>query len=131
MALGPNASEFTGIESKKMYVGQTYVVDESIPIKIMEHGIKNMTLKDNINHKENINFRFGSNFDGITVKMKVFYTSKTNASLYDSWTFPSPSIMDDFYFDKDTMVLMNTNLITVGKSSLMQTHFDCNIAKEK
>ena len=114
-----------------MYVQQTYVVDESVPIKILDGGIKNMTLMDNINHKENINFRFGPDFDGIKVEMKVFYTTKTDATLYDNWTFPSPSVMDDFYFDIDTSVLMSTNPIVVGKTSLMQTHFDCKVAKER
>jgi len=94
-------------------------LNASAPTEIMvESGIDKMTFKNSLTHKYFINFLFGEEIDGLEVWLNVFYSKKTDAKLYDNWTFPSNTIMDKFYYDNDTIILLNTPGLTIGKTSL-------------
>ena len=76
-------------------------------------------------------FNFEPDFDGIEVWLNIFHTNKTDASLYNNWTFPTELSMDNFYYDNNTEILLNTPGVTIGKTSLKHTRLKIKFNLEK
>ena len=93
-------------------------MNASAPEEILETGIETMTFKNSLTHKYTLNFLFGDEFDGIEVWLNIFYTNKTESNLYDRWTFPNNTAMDEFYYDNNTKILLNTPGVIIGNTSL-------------
>jgi hypothetical protein len=58
------------------------------------------------------------------VWLNLFHTNKTDATLYDNWTFSTVHVMDKFYFDAYTSAILSTPGLIIGNSSLMQTYLN-------
>ena len=116
--MGPNKDHFAGQKIKKWYEGQGYTLNASAPDEILETGVSTLSFKDSLTHKYTLNFLFGDEFNDMEVWLNIFYSNKTDANLYDRWSFPNNTAMDLFYYDNNTKILLNTPGVIIGNTSL-------------
>ena len=65
-----------------------------------------MTFENKITKQNTLNFNFHDDFDDIKVWMLLLQSNETDPKLYDGWTFPSDSVMDNFYYNQNTTRLI-------------------------
>ena len=103
---------------------------------ISANGFNVTTLKKNLTEMElikyiefsaGINFKFSDELKNIRVRPKMFGTNETDPTLFDSWTFSSSDVWDNFYYADSTDLLMESHPIRVGNTSLMVTSLPTNI----
>jgi len=74
---------------------------------MVESGVYKMTFQNSLTHKYFVNFLFGEEIDGIKV-FEPLLVKQDRSDLYDNWTFPDNTVMDKFYYDNNTKILLNT-----------------------
>ena len=83
-----------------------------------------MNFINKVTRKNLISIYFSPKFDNITVWLDLFHTNTTDETMYNNWTFANSSVMDDFYFSKNTTLLIETVGYKVGNTSLKSTYLN-------
>jgi hypothetical protein len=77
-------------------------LNASAPVEMIDPNVKEMKFENSLKHKYTVNYLFGEEFDDLMVYLNILYTNKTDAALYDNWSFPSITVMDQFWYENNT-----------------------------
>ena len=98
----------------KIKMGAT--VDEATDKPIKE-GITQMTFVNNIAHSRFIILDWTDKLKGVEVYFWLFGVREATNEDYGGWTFPSPTVWDEFFYSQNKIAICRVKQFRLGDDS--------------